>query len=78
MRYLLLFGLGLAFNFVNAQIRVSTNQRYLMTTDGKPFFWLGDTARELFHRLTREEAEEFLNCESSKAIMLFRRWHLPR
>ncbi|MBN8650324.1 MAG: glycoside hydrolase family 140 protein [Cytophagales bacterium] len=59
MRYLLLIFL-LAFNFSNAQIRVSTNQRYLMTTDGKPFFWLGDTAWELFHRLTREEAEEYL------------------
>lgn len=60
MRYLLLICLWLAFNFSNAQIRVSTNQRYLMTTDGKPFFWLGDTAWELFHRLTREEAEEYL------------------
>ncbi len=43
-----------------AQIRVSTNGRFLETTDGKPFFWLGDTAWELFHRLTREEAETFL------------------
>lgn len=56
---LLLFCL-LAFNVSIAQIRVSPNQRYLMTTDGKPFFWLGDTAWELFHRLTREEAEEYL------------------
>ena len=48
-----------------AQIRVSKNQRYLETNDGKPFFWMGDTAWELFHRLTREEAEEFL--ETRKA-----------
>ena len=59
MRYLLLLSL-LASNFSFAQVRVSPNQRYLMTTDGKPFFWLGDTAWELFHRLTREEAETFL------------------
>lgn len=45
---------------VVAQIQVSPNQRFLTTKDGKPFFWLGDTAWELFHRLTREEAEEFL------------------
>lgn len=38
-----------------AQVRVSENNRYLETTDGKPFFWLGDTDWELFHRLTREE-----------------------
>ncbi|MFO7259067.1 MAG: glycoside hydrolase family 140 protein [Bacteroidota bacterium] len=40
-----------------AQIRVSDNGRFLQTKDGKPFFWLGDTDWELFHRLTREEIE---------------------
>jgi hypothetical protein len=35
------------------------NQRFLSTIDGQPFFWMGDTAWELFHRLTREEAEVF-------------------
>ncbi|MEZ4860076.1 MAG: glycoside hydrolase family 140 protein [Caldilineaceae bacterium] len=38
------------------RIRVSDNQRFLVTESGAPFFWLGDTAWELFHRLTREEA----------------------
>lgn len=38
-------------------IRVSENGRFLVTADGAPFFWLGDTAWELFHRLTREEAQ---------------------
>jgi hypothetical protein len=28
--------------------------------DGTPFFWLGDTAWELFHRLNREEADYYL------------------
>lgn len=42
------------------QIQVSKNNRYLTTKDGKPFFWLGDTDWELFHRLTREEAEQLL------------------
>jgi hypothetical protein len=44
-----------------AQIRVSDNHRFLSTIDGKPFFWLGDTDWELFHRLTREEVVDFLN-----------------
>lgn len=39
---------------------VSENKHYLTTRDGKPFFWLGDTAWELFHRLNREEAAHFL------------------
>jgi hypothetical protein len=46
--------------FTQAQLKVSENKRFLVTTDNKPFFWLGDTAWELFHRLTREEAETYL------------------
>ena len=51
-----------------AQLRVSENQRYLETADGKPFFWLGDTAWELFHRLTREEAEKYLKNRAEKGF----------
>ncbi|MEJ5995025.1 glycoside hydrolase family 140 protein [Pedobacter sp. Du54] len=39
---------------------VSENGRFLMTGDGKPFFWLGDTGWLLFNRLTREEADRYL------------------
>ena len=42
------------------RLRVSENGRFLVTADGRPFFWLGDTAWELFHRLTREDAERYL------------------
>jgi hypothetical protein len=42
------------------RLTVSENQRYLVTADGRPFFWLGDTAWELFHRLSREETERYL------------------
>jgi hypothetical protein len=42
------------------KLRVSENKRFLVTEDGKPFFWLGDTAWELFHRLKREEADRYL------------------
>ncbi len=41
-------------------LRVSDNHRFLVTADGAPFFWLGDTAWELFHRATREDAERYL------------------
>lgn len=43
------------------QLKVSDNHRFLVTQDGKPFFWLGDTTWELFHRLDRAEAEQFLD-----------------
>jgi hypothetical protein len=42
------------------RLRVSENQRFLVHEDGTPFFWLGDTAWELFHRLNREEADKYL------------------
>src|SRR5687768_1875639 len=41
-------------------LRVSDNQRYLVDQGGKGFFYLGDTAWELFHRLDRKEAERYL------------------
>lgn len=41
-------------------LKVSENKRFLVTADGKPFFYLGDTAWELFHRLNREDAEVYL------------------
>lgn len=43
------------------QLSVSENKRFLVTSEGKPFFWLGDTAWELFHRLNREQAIEYLD-----------------
>ena len=44
-----------------ATLKVSENRRFLVKEDGSPFFWLGDTAWELFHRSTREEAERYLD-----------------
>jgi hypothetical protein len=63
LRLFLLLGL-LRGTLADAQrlpeIRVTANGQYLETPDGKPFFWLGDTDWELFHRLNREETEQFL------------------
>ncbi|MBB6635119.1 glycoside hydrolase family 140 protein [Cohnella thailandensis] len=41
-------------------LQVSANGRYLVTSDGKPFFWLADTAWELIQRLNRSEVETYL------------------
>ena len=46
--------------FANGRLKVSDNKRYLVHQNGTPFFWLGDTAWELFHRLNREEADQYL------------------
>ena len=42
--------------------------RYLAWDDGAPFFYLGDTAWELFHRLNREEAAYYLKTRASQGF----------
>lgn len=62
-----------AFIFLNSfsqKLQVSQSHRYLETTDGKTFFWLGDTAWELFHKLNREEAVEYLKNRKAKGFTI--------
>lgn len=51
-------------------LKVSENKRFLVKEDGKPFFWLGDTAWELFHRLNREEADRYLAKRSEQGFTI--------
>jgi hypothetical protein len=48
------------------RLKISENHRYIVTSDGKPFFYLADTAWELFHRLNREDAELYLKDRAAK------------
>ena len=50
------------------RLRVSENRRFLVTETSEPFFWLGDTAWELFHRLTREEVELYFANREEKCF----------
>ena len=49
------------------QFTVSANKRFILK-DSRPFFWLGDTAWELFHVLNREEADMYLKKRSSQGF----------
>ena len=49
-------------------LQVHPNKRFLMKADGTPFFWLGDTAWELFHRLNREEADRYLETRAEQGF----------
>ena len=53
---------------MNFPLRISDNRRYLTYEDGTPFFYLGDTAWELFHRLDREEANFFLRTRAEQGF----------
>ncbi|MBQ1958673.1 MAG: DUF4038 domain-containing protein, partial [Alistipes sp.] len=48
------------------KLEVSENGHFLQYADGSPFFYLGDTAWELFHRLNREQADTYLHDRAEK------------
>jgi hypothetical protein len=50
-------------------LQVSSNNRFLQTADGKPFFWMADTAWIAIERLTREEMVHYFKDRSSKGLM---------
>lgn len=49
-------------------LQVSNNRRFLVHDDGTPFFYLGDTAWELFHRLSHEEADQYLQTRAAQGF----------
>ncbi|SHM31738.1 Putative collagen-binding domain of a collagenase [Cyclobacterium lianum] len=51
-------------------LRISSNGRFLVTSDGHPFFWLGDTAWEMLHRLSLEETRHYFNNRKKKGFSI--------
>jgi hypothetical protein len=49
-------------------IQISANQRFLRQSNGEPFFYLADTAWELFHRLTYDQASYYLADRATKGF----------
>ncbi|WP_036930492.1 glycoside hydrolase family 140 protein [Prevotella sp. 10(H)] len=60
--------IGKSVDFNHGKLIVSDNQRFLMHEDGTPFFYLGDTAWELFHRLNKDEVELYLENRRAKGF----------
>ena len=54
----------------HGRIEVSANKHYLQYEDGTPFFWMGDTGWELFHRLKLEEIDGYLTNRAAKGFTL--------
>jgi hypothetical protein len=55
------------------RLKISPNRRILIQQDGSPFFYLGVTAWELFHRRNREEADRYLENRARKGFSPYRR-----
>jgi hypothetical protein len=49
-------------------IRISNDMRHLERADGRPFFYMADTAWALFHRLDREQADRYLRDRAEKGF----------
>jgi hypothetical protein len=49
-------------------IRVHAGGHFLETDDGRPFFWLGDTAWQLIHATTREEGSYYLRTRARQGF----------
>lgn len=50
------------------KLMVTSSRRFIKTDEGKPFFWQGDTAWELFHRLTKEETQQYFEKRASQGF----------
>ncbi len=59
---------GPSVDFSHGKIKVSENKRFLVHEDGTPFFYLGDTGWELFHRLDKKDSEKYLENRRSKGF----------
>jgi enterochelin esterase-like enzyme len=59
------------------RLKVSDNGRFLVTEDGRPFFWLGDTAWMLFQKLNREEVDKYFEDRAAKQFSIVLAHILP-
>ncbi len=59
---------GPSVDFSHGKLVVSSNHRYIQFLDGTPFFYLGDTGWELFHRLNKEDTEKYLENRRKKGF----------
>ncbi|AWV99268.1 glycoside hydrolase family 140 protein [Arcticibacterium luteifluviistationis] len=50
------------------KLKVSENNRFLQTEEGKPFFWTGDTAWELLHKLNNEEVDHYFKTRADQGF----------
>ncbi|MBI1357320.1 MAG: DUF4038 domain-containing protein [Acidobacteria bacterium] len=67
------WGLGLLLALAVAasadpRLKVSDDRRSLVRENGEPFFYLGDTVWELFHRYGREDVVRYLDDRASKGF----------
>ena len=63
-----LFAAVAGFSATLPPVRVNAGGHYLDTADGKPFFWLGDTAWALIHATNRDECSYYLRTRADQGF----------
>jgi hypothetical protein len=63
----------LLFSFLSVEaqlplLKVSSNKRFFVTANNKPFFWLGDTGWLLFVKCNREDAVHYLETRKQQGF----------
>jgi len=53
---------------ITGPIQIHPENKYLMSSDGSPFFWLADTAWELFHRLDKNQSILYLDTRKEQGF----------
>jgi hypothetical protein len=59
---------GASVDFSHGKLVVDASKRHLTFEDGAPFFYFGDTAWELFHRLDKKSTEIYLENRREKGF----------
>lgn len=59
------------------RVEVHPGGHFLQTADGRPFFWLGDTAWQLVHSTTREECTYYLHTRARQGFNVVQTVILP-
>ncbi|NIG55339.1 glycoside hydrolase family 140 protein [Chitinophaga sp. Cy-1792] len=71
-KWLLAAGIFVGASALQAQtplpLKVSENRRFFETSDGKPFFWLGDTGWLLFVKCNREDVIKYLDTRKKQGF----------
>lgn len=71
---LIILVLGFLTVYTNGQdlplLKISDNREYIVSQEGEPFIWLGGTAWELIHQLTKEEIDLYLTDRANKGFTL--------
>ncbi len=70
--FLFVISLSCLYSNIQAQemplLQVSANKRFFQTSNGQPFFWLGDTGWLLFSKTNRQQAIQYLDVRKAQGF----------